>query len=437
MSVDVKHDAVTHTKATLTISVEPAEIASAKDKAFGQYTRRLTVPGFRPGKAPRHLIEKWIDQQQLMQLAIERVITDTYTSALKETGVQPYQNADPKFELPDEEIKPDEGFTYTVTVALEPHVHLGEIAGLTARRVVTPVTEEEVNREIDRLREQTAHFHESEDGAAEIGDRVRLTAQITMDGKPVSEASIDEPTVVLLGANFETFDKALEGIKPGEERTFEFTYPEDFADEDLRNKPATATVKAYELHKRHIYDADDDFAKIIGQESLESLKAQVKEALQRQADAVAENELHDSLMQQVQRSSHVHYPEEMVDHEASNALRGMITQLEARSLTLNDYLRSRETDLRTLEAALKAEARERIERTLVLLEVARANGLALTEKEVEEELKRRAEVEGVKLSQMRRYLNDNDEMQPLRDRLFYRKVTDFLESKADITEVAA
>ena len=115
----------------------------------------------------------------------------------------------------------------------------------------------------------------------------------------------------------------------------------------------------------------------------------------------------------------------------------MITPLEARSLTLNDYLRSRDTDLRTLEAALKNEARDRIERTLVLLEVARANDLSLSEKDVEDEIKRRAEAEGVKLSQMRRYLNDNDEMQPLRDRLFYRKVTDFLESKADITEVTA
>jgi trigger factor len=437
MSVEVQHDADTHTKATLTISVEPAEIASAKDKAFGQYTRKLTVPGFRPGKAPRHLIEKWIDQKQLMQLAIERVITDTYTTALKETGVHPYPNADPKFDLPEEEIKGEEGFTYTVTVALEPHVHLGEISGLAAKRVVTPITDDEVNREIDRLREQTAHFHESEDGAAEIGDRVRLTAQITMDGQPVTEASIDEPTIVLLGANFETFDQALEGIKPGEERTFDFTYPDDFADEDLRNKPATATVKAYELHKRHMYDADDEFAKIVGQESLESLKAQIKEALQRQADAVTENELHDSLMQQIQRNSQVHYPDEMVDHEASNALRGMITQLEERSLTLNDYLRSRETDLRTLEAALKSEARQRIERTLVLLEIARANDLAVTEKEVENEIKRRAESEDVKLSQMRRYLNDNNEMQNLREGLFYRKVTDFLESKADITDVAA
>ncbi len=437
MSVEVQHDADTHTKATLTISVAPEEIASAKDKAFGQYTRKLTVPGFRPGKAPRHLIEKWIDQQHLMQLAIERVITDTYTSALKETGVHPYQNADPKFDLPEEEIKAEEGFTYTVTVALEPHVHLGEITGLSAKRVLTPITDEEVDREIDRLREQTAHFHESEDGAAEIGDRVRLTAQIHMDGQPVSEASIDEPTIVLLGANFETFDQALEGIKKGEERTFEFTYPDDFADEDLRNKPATATVKAYEIHKRHVYDADDDFAQKIGQESLESLKTQIKDALQRQADVVAENELHDSLMKQVQSAAHVHYPDEMVDHEASMALRGMISQLEARSLTLNDYLRSRDTDLRTLEAALKNEARERIERTLVLLEVARANDLALTEKEVEDEIKRRAEAEGVKLSQMRRYLNDNDEMQNLRDRLFYRKVTDFLESKAEITDVTA
>ena len=395
-----------------------------------------TCPASAPARPPAQLLQKYVNDEKLTQMAMERVINDTYQQAIRETGVHPYANADPKFDLPDEDVKPEEGFSYSVTLALEPHVHLGEMDGLTGRKLTTVVTDEEVEREIDGAREQLAHFHESEEAAA-TGDRVRLTAQITMDGEPVDEASIDEPTLVLIGANFKTFDEALEGIKPGEDKTFQFTYPDDFADEELRGKAATAEVKVSEVHKRHVYDADDDFAQRVGSESLEALRTSVREALQRQADAMSERDLTDSLVAEIVRRSTVHYPTELLDHEAAGQLNNLLVGLETRKLSLDDYLRARNSDLPSLELALRSESKERVERTLVMLNVARENGLSVSEKDVEAEIKVRAEAEGVKPSQMRRYLNDNDELQTLRDTLFYRKVAEFLRSKAEIREVTA
>jgi trigger factor len=434
MPVQVQQESIDHCKVALTIQVPPDEVQKAMDSVFNQVAKRTAVPGFRPGKAPRHLLKRFIDEERVRNLAVERAMTSAYNDAVKQSGVHPYRDADPQVELQEEELELEKGFSFKATVPLEPHVHLGDLEGLSARRVTTPITGEDVERQLRTYREAAARFQPTEEPSQE-GDRIRTTMEVEVDGVPVPEASFTEPALFQIGANLPDLDAGLIGLKAGEEKTFTFTYPPDFDDADLRGKTATARVQPTEILRRALPELDDDFAKSVGMDNVEALRSRVRENLQAQADAMAESELDDNLIREVVRRSTAHYPDEMVEREVSSRLAALLAALQRRGLELDDYLNSVDKDLATLQEEMRAEAREAITRTLVMLEYARDNDIRVTDRDVEEEVKARAEAENVKPSQMRRHLNESGEGDTMRNRIFFRKVARSLREKAQVRDV--
>jgi trigger factor len=433
MAVQVQQETLDHCRVALTIEVPPDEVQKAMASVFNSVAKRTAVPGFRPGKAPRHLLKRFIDEGRVREMALERALSNAYNDALRQTGVSPYSEADPQVELQEEELDPEKGFSFKATVPLKPHVHLGDLEGLTGRRVVTRVTDEDVTRELEHFRERVATFQPTDEPAAE-GDRLRATVQISVDGEVVPEASFDEPALLQIGANLEDFDAGLTGAQPGEEKTFDFTYPEDFADEALRGKKATARVNTLEVQRRTLPELDE-LVEPLNAESLDDLKSRIRETLQAQADAMADSEVDEALIKEVVRRSEAHFPDEMVERETSARLGNLIRALEARKLSLDDYLAAQETDLAALQESTREQAREAIQRTLVLLEVAYENKLRVADKDIEEEIGRRAAEQGVKVPQMRRLLEETGEMNNIHNRLFMQRIAAFLREKAEIKEV--
>src|SRR5688500_2168939 len=195
MAVEVQQEQLEPCRVALTISVPPDDVRKAMDSVFNQFAKRTSVPGFRPGKAPRHLLKRFIDEGRVKDLALERALSDAYRDAVRQSGVSPYAHAEPQVELPDEEVDPEKGFSFKATIATEPHVHLGNLDGLSARRVTAQVTDEEVDREIGRVLERAATYETTTEPAAE-GDRVRLTAMFTVDGEVDDDSSFPEPTLL-------------------------------------------------------------------------------------------------------------------------------------------------------------------------------------------------------------------------------------------------
>jgi trigger factor len=436
MPVEVQKEELDACHVALTIGVPPESIRKAMESVFNQFAKRTNVPGFRPGKAPRHLMKRFIDESRVQELAVERALGDAFREAVKQAGVEPYSEVEPQVELPEEEVDPEKGFSFKATVTLQPQVRLGDLEALSARRVVMAIGDEEVDRELGRLAEQAAAFQPVDD-PAQVGDRVRATAEVSIDGEPVPDLSFPEPTLFEIGANLEEFDAGLRDLRAGEEKTFAFTFPEDLEDENLQGKQASARVSATEVLRRTAPEITEEFARLAGFESLEAMRARFREGLERQANALADQEMNEGLLQEVVRRSTVHFPQEMVEREVSSRLSNLLSALQKRSLTLDDYLAAEKKDLAQLQAELGEEAREALTHTLVLLEVARQNEIRVADAEVEQEVKRRAEAEDVKPSQLRRALNESGEIDVLRNRVFRRKVADFLRGKAEIREVAA
>jgi trigger factor len=434
MAVQVEQEQLEPCRVALRIDVPPEEFQKAVSSVFNQLAKRTSVPGFRPGKAPLHLMKRYIDEGRVREIAIDQTLNNAYRDAVRQAGVRPYQEAEPQVELPQEEVDPEKGFSFKATVALQPLVELGDLEGLTARRVVTPIKDEDVNKELSRYLEAAATFEPTEDAAQE-GDRVRAIVEVTLDGEIAPDLSFAEPTLIPVGANLETFDEGLKGVTAGSEKTFEFTFPEDFPDEARRGKTATAKVTASDVLRRTVPEASDEFARKAGFDTVEALRNRVKEMLRNQSDAMANQDVNDSLIREVVRRATVHYPDEMLEREVSERMGELIKALERRSVTLEQYLDAEEKDLATLQSQIRGEALEVLTNTLVLLEVAKENGIVVTEKDVEDDIRQRAEAEGVKLSQMRRLLNDTGEMGTIRNRIFLHKVTGLLREKAAIREI--
>jgi trigger factor len=415
-------------KVALTIQVPPEQITRTADQVFNRFAKRTTVPGFRKGKAPRKLAERYIDVAAVREAAMDQVIQDAYKEALKQAEIEPYDQASVELK----EFEEGQPLTFTATVPTRPEVELGDYKGIEARRVLVPITDEDVSRELQRVREQSARYENVEEPAAE-GDRVQARIGVTINGEPVPESS-HESAWLLVGANFPEFDEHVRGIKPGEEREFDFTFPEDLEDKERAGQKAHAKLKVERVQRRLVPEEDDAFAKSIGFEDVEALRAdfrrQLEEAAQRQADEFVER---DIVAEAVKRST-VHFPQSMVDEEVAHRMDTLLKGLERRGIIMDDYLAHQKKSLAELEADFAEEARQVITNTLVLSRIAHDNDISASQAEVQEELERRAKETGADPKVMRQVLQDQGELNRLINQVFMRKVLDYLKSVSVVKE---
>ncbi len=436
MPVQVQQEQLEPCRVALTIEVPPEDVNRAMETVFNRFAKRTAVPGFRPGKAPRHLVKRYIDEGRVRDLAMEEVLTNAYRDALKQTGVEPYRYAEPQIDLGEEELDLQKGVTFKATLALEPKITLGNTEGLSAKRVVVKITDEDVETELTRIRERGATFEATEEPVAE-GDRIRAALKITVGDEALVDASEEEPLILQVGANLAEFDQGILGLKAEEEKTFEFTYPEDYEDEEKRGQTASVSVKVFEVLRRTLPEVNDEFAQRLGLDTAEALRARLREILEAQAEAQADSEMEHDLVHELVRRSSVEFPDEMVTREASERLKRLVHNLEHQGATLEDYLESQKTDLAALENALQAQARDTLTESLVLIEFGHQNNVRVNLEDVEQEINLRAEAEGVKPAQMRRTLADNGELDNLQTQIFFRKVGQLLRSQAEIQETEA
>jgi trigger factor len=426
MQVDVQR--LEPCKVALTIQVPPEQITRTADQVFNRFAKRTTVPGFRKGKAPRKLAERYIDVAAVREAAMDQVIQDAYKEALKQAEIEPYDQASVELK----EFEEGQPLTFTATVPTRPEVELGDYKGIEARRVLVPITDEDVSRELQRVREQSARYENVEEPAAE-GDRVQARIGVTINGEPVPESS-HESAWLLVGANFPEFDEHVRGIKPGEEREFDFTFPEDLEDKERAGQKAHAKLKVERVQRRLVPEEDDAFAKSIGFEDVEALRAdfrrQLEEAAQRQADEFVER---DIVAEAVKRST-VHFPQSMVDEEVAHRMDTLLKGLERRGIIMDDYLAHQKKSLAELEADFAEEARQVITNTLVLSRIAHDNDISASQAEVQEELERRAKETGADPKVMRQVLQDQGELNRLINQVFMRKVLDYLKSVSVVKE---
>lgn len=391
--------------AQIRVEVSAEALNKAKQTAARSLSQRVNIPGFRKGKAPYAIVQRYLGDGAILEEAIDQIGPDLYGEVIRNSDLEPYGPG----QLEDVESK-DDGLVLVFRVPLIPVVTLGDYRSL--RREFTPpeVSDEDVDNVL-RLMQNSRAEVEAKEGPATTGDEVRLDIHgvlVPREGDEQNEEIANlskEPLfeqmswrMVLGDANREPmagFSQALEGITAGETRNFELSFPADDEDyeEALRGRAVAFTVTCHAVNVRRLPELDDEFAKSVGDEdvqSLDDLRQKIRQDLLAEKTARAQADYADAVLDMMVEQAQIEYPAVMVDEYIDDLLHDLEQQLQRQGLDLTAFLNMRQITLEQLREEYRETAIARLKRALVLREFVEREGLEVDGRAIDQEVKSRA-----------------------------------------------
>lgn len=396
------------------IEVEPERVEEAMRKAARSISEQTKIPGFRPGKAPYHVVLQMFGRQTVLEEALEDLGPKLYSQALDEAGIDPYGPG----KLVDIQWEP---LVLTFHVPMPPEVDLGDYRRLRLDVPPVEVTDEEVEKALEEARKAHAVWTPV-DREAQMGDQVVF--QVTFaeeDSSPeTSETVLGEDTTLLPG-----LAEKLVGMRAGETRTFELTFPEDWEDEDLAGQTRTITVTVQEVKERELPDLDEMPALMGDFPDLDALKAHLRSQIMQAKERERDEELIDKAFTILTEQAKISYPDFMLEEAVEDILADHDSVLRRQGFTLDDYLRVLHIEREAYRQQQKPEAEQRLRRTLVLTKLAELEKLAVEDQEVEERADSLAESSGnpemmqevYRMPELQRYLRNQLLVEKVRQRV--------------------
>ena len=385
----------------LTIEVPAEEVNKALDKAFKKIVVKINEPGFRKGKMPRPLFEKKYGVEALYQDALEIIIPEAYSNAIDEAGIEPvdYPEIDGT-----ENFAKGQDFTFKATVTVKPEPKLGEYKGLEVTKLPTEVTDEEVEAQIEEQLARKAELEIKEDGAIEEGD----TAVIDFEGFQGDEAfeggkGEDYPLEIGSGSFIPGFEEQLVGLKAGESKDVAITFPEEYHAAELAGKEATFKVTVKEVKTKVLPELNDEFAKEIDPEveSLDALRAKIKEQVAEQKKAESEGALRDELVEKAAANAEMEIPAGMINTELDRMVQEFGQRLQMQGMNLDLYFQFSGQNEEQLREQMKDDAENRVRVALTLEAIAKAENIEVTEEDITTELDAMASQFGMSVDQIK------------------------------------
>ncbi|MBQ9566625.1 MAG: trigger factor [Lachnospiraceae bacterium] len=431
MSVQVEKSE--HSMAKLTIEIEADKLEGAIQKAYLKQRGRISIPGFRKGKAPRALIEKMYGVGVFYEDAANELINETYPEAVKESGEDIVSRPD----IEVTQIEKGKPFIYTAKVALKPPVELGKYKGIKVEPVDTAVTDDEVEEEIKKELEKSARQIEVTDRAAKKDDNVLIDYSGSVDGVKFDGGTAEDQHLVLGSHSFiDGFEDQIEGHSIGDEFDVNVTFPEQYREKSLAGKPAVFAVKLKGITEKQIPELDDDFVSDVSEfESVAEYKADIRQTLEDRKAASARNKKEDEAVKALVEDSRVEIPQPMIDTEADDMIRNQDNRFRSQGLSLQQYLQYTGLTAEKYRDDVKEQAKLNIESRLVLEAVAEAEGIEIADEDIEKEIQTMADNYGMPVDSMKTLITEN-ERKAISTDLKVRKAVDVIieNSKEDKTK---
>ncbi len=421
MSVQVEN--LEKSMAKLTIEVSAEEFGAALEKAYQKSKGKISLPGFRKGKAPRAMIEKMYGASIFYEDAANIIIPEAYENAARESGLEIV--AQPELELVQtEKGKP---FIFTAVVAVKPEVTLGEYKVIEVEKKSVEVTEEEVTAEIDRVRESNARMITVDDRAAQDGDTVLIDFDGYVDGKQFEGGKAEDYTLELGSHSFiDTFEEQLVGKNIGDDVEVNVTFPEDYQAEELQGKPAVFKVKLKEIKVKEFPELDDDFAQDVSEcDTLEEYKEETKKKLLEAKENDAKREKEDAVLEKIIENASMDIPEQMVDAQTRQMTQEFAQRLQAQGLSVEQYMQFTGLTPQKMMEELKPQALKRIQCRLVLEAVVAAEKIEVSEEEFEKEVENMASQYQMDQEKLKELIGE-DETKQIRMDLAVQKAVEFV-----------
>lgn len=417
-----------NSQVTLKVEVEPERLAKATDRAYQRLVQRVTIPGFRKGKAPRKILERTVGVDALYREALDFVMPDAYREAVKETGISPYTN--PEFEVV--ELEPEKPLVFKATVPVQPTVKLGDYASLKLDPPDLTISKEDVDQAVNNLRESHAELVPVEDRPVKVGDQVTADVLTSLDGKQLGEQPRE--TVLALDADnpVPSWANAIAGLEIGGQKEVEDHISPEYRDPNLAGKIATYSVTVKAIKQRELPDVDDELARSVGDyEDLAALRADLEVRLGVQKKNAAREAYETELVDKLVEISEIGFPAVMVEQELEQMLREADNNFRRQGFTLDMFLRGTGKPLDDLRAEWQPRAEHRVKSSLVLNELVKDAKLELAPGKLDAELNRMVEDQPAdRRPEVRRLVSTDRVRESVEQELLLRKALDMLDTTA-------
>lgn len=411
----------------LEISVDGDKFRAEIDKAYKKNIKKINVPGFRKGKAPKHVIEKLYGESVFYEDAINAIYPAEYEQAVKEAKLEPVDRAD------IEVVKVDkDGFDFKAKVTVSPEVELGEYKGLKATRKSAEVTDEDIAGELRKLQERNARILTVEDRPAQKGDTAVIDFEGFTDGKPFEGGKGESYSLELGSGSFiKGFEEQVEGHSINEEFDINVKFPDDYNAKDLAGKDATFKTKLLEIKGKELPALDDEFAKDISEkDTLAEVKDDIRKKLEESKKHFSDENVEDQLIDQIVHSLKAEIPDCMIEQAVDGMVKDFEYRLHSQGLDLEGYLNYIKSTTEEFRKTFRTQAEHNVKTRLALDKIAEVENITADEKELDEEYGKLAKNYGVDVEKAKAaFAKENVEKD-----LKMQKAIDLVKSNASITD---
>jgi len=422
------------TRKEIKIEIDPAQIRSALDRVSAQYSKAANVPGFRPGHAPTSVVRARY-KTEIRTEVLRELLPEAVTNAIHEHSLAAL--GEPNVELDNTAALQklgEEPLTLKVGVEVLPEIKLETYKGLEVTRRKRPITDEDVEKMIDNVRDGYATLEPVEDRPSQLGDTVTVNALGNFVDEPEAEdIKVDDVEVVLGGPGVQKeFTDNLTGVNADDTRTFEVEYPADFTSPGLAGKKVKYTTNITSVRQRELPEIDDEWVKSLSEEfdSVETFKSKVREDLETRATAESDHNLRDGVIRKLLDAHQFEVPQSLIEQQTQTRLEGVVRQMMSRGIDP----RSQQLDWERAREELKGQAEEDVRSSMLLDKIADTENIDVTDEEIEAEIESIASASRQTKEQVRAALTKNGGERSIAHRLRSRKALELLVENANITD---
>ncbi len=410
-----------HNMAVITVEVPAEEFEKAVEKAYQRNKKSISVPGFRKGKVPRQLIEKMYGKEVFFEDAANICVPDAWEKAYDECEEEIVSS--PKIDI--KQIEAGKPFIFTAEVALNPVAEIGKYKGVEIDKIDTEVTDEDVNKQIDKEREEQSRMI-AVDREAKNGDQAIIDFEGFIDDVAFEGGKGENHALTLGSGSFiPGFEEQVEGHKAGDEFDVNVTFPEDYHAEHLKGKPAVFKCRLHEVKEKEVPALDEDFADDAGFDSVDAYKADVKKKLEERKAAEAKDKKETAVLDKLIEDAKMDIPDAMVETGARRSLDQFNQQLMMQGMSIQQYYQYTGLNEQAMIEQSKPQALRRIKCRLVMEAVANAEGIEATEEDYEKEVEDMAKSYNMKKEDVAELMRPQDKKAMMKD-IKIKKALDFV-----------
>ena len=410
---------------TLTIEVEAAEVNKAVDQACKRFANRVSIPGFRKGKAPRMIVERHVGKDAVLQEAFDIVAPKALSKAFDEQKIDPVTR--PSVDI--ETLEEGKDLVFKATVTPRPEVKLGDYKGLNVPKNEVNITDEDVEKQLKTFQDRQGKLVDAPEGAeVKDGDFTTLDFKGFVDGEAFDGGEgKDYPLQIGSNSFIPGFEDQLVGAKIGEERDVNVKFPEEYHAKELAGKDATFKCTIRSIKTKELPAIDDELAKKVSKfETLDELKADIRKNLEENAERTAENDQKSAAIEMATNNITVDIPAVMIDNRVTAMIQEMAMRLEQQGMKLEQYLQYAGTDIAKLREQYRETAEKNVKTDLMLEEVAKAEDIKVEAKDLDEEVAAMAAAYGATPQQVQKIIKEQGRIGDLAASVLRKKTAQFI-----------